>query len=77
MRTLGLALKVMFAFTFYGVIGLVIGLLSSLFWPDMNGELIFKWTVAVGLACAVFGAAMPFTRNRMLDVLALFAPSNW
>lgn len=77
MRTLGLVLKIIIAFFFYGIIGLVVGIISSLVWPDMTGEGIVWWTGAVGLAFGLLGASLPYTRNRMLDVVALFSPSNW
>lgn len=77
MRTLGLVLKIVIAFFLYGIIGLIIGLLSSLLWPELSGEGILWWTGSVGLASGVLGAAIPFTRNRLLDVFALFSPSSW
>lgn len=70
-------IKIIIAFFFYGIIGLIVGILSSLLWPDMTGEGILRWTGAVGLAFGLLCASIPFTRNRMLDVLALFSPSNW
>ena len=70
-------LKIIIAFIFYGIIGLVVGILSSLAWPNMSGEGIVRWTGAVGLAIALLGAAIPFTRNRMLDIVAFLAPSSW
>ncbi|MEM9571681.1 MAG: hypothetical protein AAF996_09450 [Pseudomonadota bacterium] len=77
MRTLGLLIKIIIAFILYGIIGLIVGILSSLLWPDITGEGILWWTGAVGLIFGLLGASVPFTRNRMLDVLALFSPSNW
>ena len=77
MSTLGLMLKIIIAFILYGIIGLIAGILSSLLRPELTGEGILWWTVFVGLAFGVLGAAIPFTRNRLLDVFALFLPSSW
>lgn len=70
-------LKIIIAFFFYGIIGLIFGIISSLAWPNITGEGIVWWTGSAGLAFGIIGALIPYTRNRMLDIVELFSPSIW
>ena len=73
MSKFSLLIDILIASVFYGSLALVARFLSLLVWSGFSFDWILRGSAALGLAGAIAGAAIPFTRNLAVSIFTFFA----